>query len=398
MSTSNPEATPETEGYDVFVSHSSKDKAQADAVVRRLERSGARCWIAPRDILPGSDYGEAIINGIEGCKIMVLVFSGHANESPQIAREVERAVHNRIPIVPFRIENVAPKKSLEYFISSPHWLDAFSGSFDAHLDYLSQTIDHLLLRSKEAPKAPENKSQKARELWRSAVKRHGLPKVIGGTAILIALLVWGIKVALTPPVVDPAFRGKWTATLSNSGVVVNPTVARDGKFSNQSVIEEGGRIDIRNTSVYLVQNSGSERLILWQPIDQETARSSLAPNLFWQVVSASGNPEIISRVGVLAQKAIWKRSLDPKRPGIAIWRFNPEIPGQQWDVTFETGPGPNYRFRAVLSETGVFRAREGKWTLALASNVVISGTYEVMDENQINVASIYGQAVWHRQK
>ena len=398
MSTSNPEATPGTDGYDVFVSHSSKDKAQADAVVRRLERTGTRCWIAPRDIMPGSDYGEAIINGIEGCKVMVLVFSGHANESPQIAREVERAVHNRVQIVPFRIENIAPKKSLEYFISSPHWLDAFSGSFDANLDYLAQTIDHLLLKTKSTPKAPENKTQKLKDTWRKLTKRYGAPKVIGGALVALALLAWGIKFALTPPIVDPAFRGKWQATIPNSGVVVNPTVAKDGSFSNDSVVEEGGRIDIRNTLVYLVQNSGSERLITWQPIDQETARSSLAPNLFWQVMSSTGNPDVMSRVAVLAQKAIWKRSLDPKRPGIAIWTFDPEIPNQKWNVTFETGPGPNYRFRAVLSETGQFRAREGKWTLVLSSNVPISGTYEVLSENQINVGSIYGQAVWRRQK
>ena len=115
-------------------------------------------------------------------------------------------------------------------------------------------------------------------------------------------------------------------------------------------------------------------------------------------MSSTGNPDVMSRVAVLAQKAIWKRSLDPKRPGIAIWTFDPEIPNQKWNVTFETGPGPNYRFRAVLSETGQFRAREGKWTLVLSSNVPISGTYEVLSENQINVGSIYGQAVWRRQK
>jgi len=57
---------------------------------------------------------------------MVLVLSHHANESQQIKREVERAVHHALPVIPFRIEDVMPTESLEYFISTPHWLDALT--------------------------------------------------------------------------------------------------------------------------------------------------------------------------------------------------------------------------------------------------------------------------------
>jgi TIR domain-containing protein len=41
--------------HDVFVSHSEKDKAVADAVVARLEAESVTCWTAPRDIVPGAD-------------------------------------------------------------------------------------------------------------------------------------------------------------------------------------------------------------------------------------------------------------------------------------------------------------------------------------------------------
>ena len=42
--------------HDVFISHSSKDKQTADAICHYLEQNGIRCWIAPRDILPGEDW------------------------------------------------------------------------------------------------------------------------------------------------------------------------------------------------------------------------------------------------------------------------------------------------------------------------------------------------------
>ena len=137
--------------HDVFVSYSSKDKVTADAVCATLESKGVRCWIAPRDILPGIDWGEAIIDAINSTRVMVLVFSSHANTSQQIKREVERAVHKGLPVIPLRIEDVPMSKSLEYFISSPHWLDAMSQPVEQHLNYLAETIKMLLSRSENVP-------------------------------------------------------------------------------------------------------------------------------------------------------------------------------------------------------------------------------------------------------
>ncbi|HEY7269908.1 MAG TPA: toll/interleukin-1 receptor domain-containing protein, partial [Dehalococcoidia bacterium] len=130
--------------HDVFLSYSSKDKTVADAACATLESHAIRCWIAPRDIVPGSDWGGAIVDAIQGARLMVLIFSSNANESQQIKREVERAVAKGIPIIPFRIEDVLPSRNLEYFLSTPHWLDALSPPLERHLEYLSSTIRLLL--------------------------------------------------------------------------------------------------------------------------------------------------------------------------------------------------------------------------------------------------------------
>jgi hypothetical protein len=65
--------------HDVFVSHSVKDKRVAEAIVARLEADLVRCWVAPRDVVPGADWGESIINAIENSRIMILIFSENAN-------------------------------------------------------------------------------------------------------------------------------------------------------------------------------------------------------------------------------------------------------------------------------------------------------------------------------
>jgi hypothetical protein len=126
--------------HDVFVSYSHKDKPVADAVVAGMENRGICCWFAPRDITPGSSWGEAIINAIEGSRIMVIILSGNSNRSSQVVREVERAVANNVIIIPFRIEDMQPFGALAYFLSTERWLDAITPPLDKHIQKLIKTI------------------------------------------------------------------------------------------------------------------------------------------------------------------------------------------------------------------------------------------------------------------
>src|SRR5215472_17963691 len=96
--------------HDVFVSHSVKDKGVAESVVTRLETDAVTCWIAPRDVVPGADWGESIIDAIESSRIMILIFSRNADASPQIKREVERAVNKGVYIIPFRVDEIPPQQ------------------------------------------------------------------------------------------------------------------------------------------------------------------------------------------------------------------------------------------------------------------------------------------------
>ncbi|MGO9237974.1 MAG: hypothetical protein ACLP4V_29245 [Methylocella sp.] len=74
----------------------------------------------------------------------MLVFSGNANTSPQIEREVERAISKGLPIIPFRIEDIKPSEELEYFISASHWLDAFTKPLEQHLDRLAEVVRRVI--------------------------------------------------------------------------------------------------------------------------------------------------------------------------------------------------------------------------------------------------------------
>jgi hypothetical protein len=124
----------------VFVSYSQSDRACAFELVAYLEAHGIECWIAPRDIAPSAEWAAEIIDAITAARLMVLVFSASSNESPQVRREVERAVHKQLPIIAFRIDDVMPARSLEYFLSAQHWLDAFPGPHTQYHDMLCQHL------------------------------------------------------------------------------------------------------------------------------------------------------------------------------------------------------------------------------------------------------------------
>ena len=141
--------------HDVFVSHSVKDKLVADAIVARLEADSVRCWVAPRDVVPGADWGESIVDAIESSRIMILIFSKNANASPQIKREVERAVDKGVYIIPFRVDDIEPTKSLEYFISTAQWMDAFPPPLERHLETLAKTVKAILAGAPPLPPEPQ---------------------------------------------------------------------------------------------------------------------------------------------------------------------------------------------------------------------------------------------------
>jgi mannitol/fructose-specific phosphotransferase system IIA component (Ntr-type) len=130
--------------HDVFISHASSDKAIADAVCVALENSAIRCWIAPRDVQAGRSFAGEITRAIQQSKVMVLIFSAHSNDSEQVLREVQLAVNSHLHIIQFRIKDVHLNDDLEYFLSTPHWLDALTPPLEKHLERLQNAIRSLL--------------------------------------------------------------------------------------------------------------------------------------------------------------------------------------------------------------------------------------------------------------
>jgi len=145
---------------DIFVSYCTKsDRDAAYELVAHVESRGIECWIAPRDVQGGMEWAAEIVNAITVARVMVLIFSASANNSPQVRREVMLAVHRGVRVVPFRVEDIAPAASLEYFLGGHQWLDAFPPPLEPHCARLVVCLNTLLVTPtnpppRETPSAP----------------------------------------------------------------------------------------------------------------------------------------------------------------------------------------------------------------------------------------------------
>ena len=144
---------------EVFISHASADRPVALRLCAALEDQGIGCWIAPRDVRPGRDYGAEIIRGLEAARLVVLVFSDHANRSVHVKHEIERAVSKGRPVLPFRIQDVMPSIALELFVSAAHWVDAVAPPLDRHFAALVEATTSVLGTAEETMPAVRETSR-----------------------------------------------------------------------------------------------------------------------------------------------------------------------------------------------------------------------------------------------
>jgi len=178
--------------FDVFISYSSKEKSIADAVVAAHEQAGIRCWYAPRDIAPGADWADSITKAIHDCSLMVLVFSKEANRSQRVIDEVNYAISQEKPLLPFRIESYNPTGALSLHLSSRHWLDAYDSGWESHIERLVKTVKINLENARETIQISGGGAKsRVEERSQGKAKKQNLTKTFGylvGALIIISLL------------------------------------------------------------------------------------------------------------------------------------------------------------------------------------------------------------------
>ena len=107
----------------VFISYASPDSLVAEKVCAALEAAGILCWIAPRDVVPGTQYADGIVGAIDESRILVLIVSKEALASAHVGRELERAASKRHPIIALGVDTAPLTRAFEYFLNQSQWIE-----------------------------------------------------------------------------------------------------------------------------------------------------------------------------------------------------------------------------------------------------------------------------------
>ena len=207
----------------VFISYASQDAAIANAVVGALERAGLKCWIAPRDVVPGALYADEIIRAIDEATVLVLVLSQHAVTSAHVGKEIERASSKRRRIIAVRTDSAALPRAFEYFLSESQWIDVGAGGIESAAAKLAEAVHRYLApgSATEPAAAPA-----AHTLHYLAATRRWRRMVIGSAAVVAMALAYLIidKFWLAKHVraEQPTSAATPTATISDKSIAVLP--------------------------------------------------------------------------------------------------------------------------------------------------------------------------------
>ena len=106
--------------YDIFLSHSSKDKEVVRDIAERLRKDGLRVWFDDWEIKPGHSIPAMIEEGLEHSRVLVLCMSKHAFGADWVQLE-SGTFRFRDPLnkdqrfIPLRLDEAPIKGSLAQF-------------------------------------------------------------------------------------------------------------------------------------------------------------------------------------------------------------------------------------------------------------------------------------------
>jgi len=239
QTTGTQSATP-----DVFISYASQDAAVANAVVTALEHQGLKCWLAPRNVKPGTVYADAIVGAINESKALVLVLSTNAIASAHVGREIERAASKRKQLIAFRIDTTPLSRELEYFLSNSQWIDMPALGMPAALAKLKEavgqgpsptnTVDPVM-----APKPGRGVAGSSRRTATVAAAVVGI-----GVAVALGVHFWSSSHggAQAPAVATSGTRESAASPVSDKSIAVLPFVdmseKKDQEYFADGMAEE----------------------------------------------------------------------------------------------------------------------------------------------------------------
>lgn len=137
-----------TEEPYVFISYSSKDIHQSNAVVKMLKEAGIKYWRAPEMIPLGSNYAREIPQAISVCQVFVLLISENSQNSIWVEKEIDCAVNSHRIIVPLCLDEEPFNDVFRFYLNNVQSI-FYSADRQSALQLLKERLEGLLYPREE---------------------------------------------------------------------------------------------------------------------------------------------------------------------------------------------------------------------------------------------------------
>lgn len=151
--------------FDIFISHSSVDATIAFDICEFLEKSGLKCWIAPRNVNGGKLYSKEIIDGINDSQVFLLLYSSASNTSKHVVSELDVAFNSEKVIIPFCLDNEKISEEFSYYLAATHRIVGYPKPSERYEELKKNIINNIPVLAS---------AQEHDRMWNNVAKELGL--------------------------------------------------------------------------------------------------------------------------------------------------------------------------------------------------------------------------------
>ena len=108
-----------------FISYSTEEYRYAAHLKESLTKNGITSWMAPDSIEGGKSYASEIPQAIRNAKVFIIVLSKSAMKSQWVEKELDTALKNHIPVLPYKTDDIALTESFDFYLTNIQIYNAF---------------------------------------------------------------------------------------------------------------------------------------------------------------------------------------------------------------------------------------------------------------------------------
>ncbi|MBN2893823.1 MAG: toll/interleukin-1 receptor domain-containing protein [Bacteroidales bacterium] len=171
----------------ISIIYEKEDKKLAIRISQSLENKGFKCTL---DKLSSLEVQNP--KNIGDIELAILIFSQKSNHSESIMSEYDFIFDNDITFVPFVITDVELSVTMQHFLNSHDWINAFDVNSSDAINDLGILVNELINGENASPPPTKQKTEKFKSKTEKTGNKNQTYAIIAVSAIFLVILAYFI--------------------------------------------------------------------------------------------------------------------------------------------------------------------------------------------------------------